>query len=175
VQIGFQTVNPRSLEWAAIRQNKIEEYKWVVKKLHQYGIMVVGFFMFGFDYDDKAIFPRTLEVLKDMDLDDVHLYILTPYPGTKLYDKFQAENRLLAGKDRSHYGWASAVFIPKLMTAQELEQGVQQMYDKLDRQIRKRAPFKIFRQSGLFLRHPQLLKIVIEGVCQQVNISKQVN
>ena len=175
VQIGFQTVNPRSLEWATIRQNKIEKYKFVVNRLHKYGILVVGFFIFGFDYDDKQIFPRTLETINEMDLDDAYLYILTPYPGTKLYDKLKQGNRLLAGKDRSHYGWANAVFVPRLMTAQELEQGVQEMYEKLYQYFRKKAPFKIFRRIGLFFRHPHILKLVIEGTIQKVDISRQVS
>jgi len=173
VQIGFQTVNPRSLEWGTIRQNKIEKYKFAVNTLHKYGILVVGFFIFGFDYDDKQIFSTTLEAISEMNLDDAYLYILTPYPGTKLYDNLQYENRLLTGKDRSNYGWANAVFIPKLMTSQELEQGVHQMYEKLYHQFRKNAPLKIFRRFGLFLQHPQILKLVIEGTLQKVDISRQ--
>ncbi|MFH1227746.1 MAG: radical SAM protein [Planctomycetota bacterium] len=173
VQIGFQTVNPSSLEWAAVRQNKIEQYKFVVRKFHKYNIVTVGFFIFGFDYDDKRIFNRTLEVIKQMDLEEAHLYILTPYPGTKIYDKLKQENRLLPGKDRTHYGWANAVYVPKLMTAQELEQGVQQTYEKLYRHFRSRAPFKIFRRLGLFLQHPHLLKLVIEGTVRKTDILRR--
>ncbi|MFA5795269.1 MAG: radical SAM protein [Candidatus Brocadiia bacterium] len=174
VQIGFQTVNPSSLEWASIRQNKVEKYRSVVNKLHRHNILVVGFFIFGFDYDDKRIFDRTLGIIKQLDLDDAHLYILTPYPGTKLYDKFKQEGRLLAGKDRTHYGWVSAVYQPKLMSPGELERGVQQMYQKLYSHMRARAPFKMFRRLGLFLRNPRLLKLVIEGTLQDSDISKQV-
>lgn len=175
VQIGFQTVNPGSLEWASIKQNKIEKYQFAVQKLHQYNMLVAGFFMFGFDQDDKQIFSGTLEVIKEMNLEDAHLYILTPYPGTKLYAKLKQENRLLAGKERSNYGWANAVFIPKLMTPRELEQGVQQMYDKVCQHLRKKNLLKVFRHVGLFFRHPYLLKLVIDGTLKEVDILKRVS
>ena len=50
------------------------------------------------------------------------LSILTPYPGTALFEQFDREGRLLH-KDWSRYNHAEVVFRPKLMTPERLYRG----------------------------------------------------
>lgn len=175
VQMGFQTVNPKSLEWASIKQNRIEKYKEIVTKLHKYKILATGFFMFGFDTDDKNIFKRTVEMIKEIDLDDVNLYILTLYPGTAFYEQFKKEGRLLENKDRSNYGWANAVFKPKLMSPEELEQGVQESYEQLYGYFKRRLPGKILERLGWSIKHPSLLYTLISGHLSKKDITKKLD
>ena len=174
VQMGFQTVNPKSLEWASIKQNKIEEYKKIVTTLHKYKILATGFFMFGFDTDAPDIFKKTVEIIKEIDLDDVNLYVLTPYPGTALYEQFKREGRLLEDKDRASYGWANAVFKPKLMSSEELERGVQESYEQLYGHFRRRLPGKILERAHWLVRHPALLYTMISGGLGKKNITKTI-
>ena len=175
VQIGFQTVNPKSLEWADIRQNSIEKYKGIIAKLHRHKILVTGFFMFGFDTDDKDIFSRTVEVIKEIDIDDVHMYILTLYPGTKLFEQFKAEGRLLESKDRTHYGWSNAMFVPKNMTPAELEEGVRGSYEALSGYFKRRLPGKLFERTVWLLSRPHLLRNLVTGGLGKRDISRQVS
>jgi radical SAM superfamily enzyme YgiQ (UPF0313 family) len=174
VQMGFQTVNPKSLEWASIKQNKVEKYKEIVKELHKYSLLVTAFIVFGFDTDDKNIFSMTVDMIKDVDIDDAHLYILTPYPGTEMYDQFKKEGRLLDHKDRSNYGWANAVFRPKLMTPEELENGVKNAYEELHKHFTKQLPLKIFKRLPWLLKNPSLLYTLISGTLGRKNISKKI-
>jgi hypothetical protein len=104
-----------------------------------------------------------------MGLEDALLYILTPYPGTPIYDQLRREGRLLVD-ERDKYGWANAVFEPARMSAEELEKGVQETYERLFRFFRKRAPGRILRWLPLFVRHPGLLKLVAEALNRRVNI-----
>jgi len=172
VQIGFQTVNPDSLRSANIRQNKIENYRFVVRQLHKYKMLVLGFFVFGFDSDDGSVFKATESAIREMDLDDICLYILTPYPGTQFYENFRKEDRLLV-KDRSSYGWANAVFVPKLMSPEELEKGVQQVYERLHSHFKLKAPLKILSRFSIFMRYPHLLRLVIKALFRKIDISRQ--
>ena len=142
--------------------------------MHKYNILVTGFFIFGFDTDDKGIFDRTVEMIKEMDIDDVNLYILTPYPGTALYEQFKKDGRLFENKDRSNYGWANAVFKPKLMSAEELEQGVQESYEQLCGYFRKRLPGKILGRIPWLARHPALLYTLVSGGLGKKNIAKSI-
>ena len=135
-------------------------------------MLVVGFFVFGFDNDDKRVFEMTESAIKKMDIDDICLYILTPYPGTQFYETFRKEGRLLA-KDRSNYGWANAVFVPKLMTPEELEEGVQQTYERLHSYFKAKAPLKILSRLPVFMRHPHILRLVIKALFRRVDVSKQ--
>ncbi len=172
VQIGFQTVNPGSLRSAGIAQNKIEEYSTVVKAFHKYNILVLGFFMFGFDSDDANIFQETEKVIKKIDLDDVCLYILTPYPGTEMYDQFKREDRLMSTK-RLDYGWSNAVFKPAKMSAAELEKGVQGMYERLHGHFKSTAWLKILRRLPKLLRQPHIIGLMIKALFRRIDISRK--
>ena len=171
--MGFQTVNPQSLEWASIKQNRVDKYKDIVTELHKYNILVTAFLMFGFDTDDKSIFQDAVDMVKDVDMDDAHLYILTPYPGTKMYDQFKSEGRLLEGHDRTHFGWANAVFEPKLMTAEELEIGVNDAYEQLHAHVTKQLPRKIFKRIPWLIKNPSLLLTLIKGTLGKKNVVRE--
>lgn len=172
VQIGFQSVNPRSLDWAAVRHNVVEKYRALVDKLHARKMLATGFFMFGFDSDGPDCFEATVEMIRDMDLDDANLYILTPYPGTELYAQFQREDRLLAGKDRFQFGWSHAVFRPKLMAPEELERGVQRAYDSLYPHFRRRLARALLKRFMLLVKNPRLLGVLVSGTLRRASVRK---
>lgn len=171
VQVGFQTVHPDSLERAGVVQNRIENYREVVRRFHQHGILVQGFFIFGFDNEDHRIFQTAETSIKQMGLEDALLYILTPYPGTPIYDQLKHEGRLLL-HDREKFGWANAVFRPARMTPEELERGVQATYENLYHFFKRRAPMQILKWLPFFLRHPRILLLVWQSLHRRVKILK---
>ena len=169
VQVGFQTVHPDSLRQAGVAQNKIENYRQIVRRFHEHDILVQGFFIFGFDSEDRRIFETAEASIKQLGLEDALLYILTPYPGTPIYDQLEREGRLLV-QDRDHYGWANAVFQPAHMTAEELETGVQRTYENLFHFFKRRAPMKMLKWLPFFLRHPWMLAHIWRSVNRKVKI-----
>jgi len=172
VQVGLQTVNPRSLDWASVRQNRVEKYADVVRRLHDHGILVGAFFMFGFDHDDRRIFAETVRIAKEIGVDDAQLYVLTPYPGTDLHEQFSREGRMLPGKDRSAFGWSEATFRPALMTPEELERGVEWANRELYRHFRKKAVVSLAKRVGLMLRCPALARAMIAGSLRSAHLRK---
>jgi radical SAM superfamily enzyme YgiQ (UPF0313 family) len=54
----------------------------LVEKLHRYGIMVLGLFMFGFEGDEPSVFEETLKFNIDAKFGMCGYSLLTPYPGT---------------------------------------------------------------------------------------------
>ena len=98
-----------------------------------------------------------------MDIDYAHLYILTLYPGTPIYEKFRSEGRLLEDKDGSHYGWTRAMFRPKHMTPEELEGGIGKMHDSLRRHFAGKLPRAILKHLPLMIRNPRMLFSAIKG------------
>jgi radical SAM superfamily enzyme YgiQ (UPF0313 family) len=172
VQIGFQTVNPGSLRSAGIAQNRIEEYSKVVQAFHRHKILVLGFFMFGFDTDGADIFRETEEAIKKIDLDDVCLYILTPYPGTEMYDQFKREDRLMSNA-RLDYGWSNAVFKPAKMSPAELEKGVQGVYERLYGHFKSTAWLKIIRLLPVLIRQPHVISLMVKALFRRIDISRK--
>ena len=128
--IGFESISEKSLGEANKLQNKISFYEKAVKKIHQFGIFIEGAFIFGFDHDDKNIFRRTVKFIERVKLDAVQFTILTPLPGTKLYEKLERERRIL-DRDWSNYDFTHVVFRPKLMSPEELTEGLRWAYRRI--------------------------------------------
>lgn len=120
--IGFETVSEPSMKKLNKLPKNATRYRDVVKGCHDYGILVLGSFVFGFDEDRKDVFERTIDLIKYIDLDSVGVNILTPFPGTPLFHKMEKEKRLLT-KDWSRYNMKDVVFLPKHMTPEELKGG----------------------------------------------------
>ena len=58
-----------------------------IKRLHSLGIMINGSFVFGLDDDDKDVFKRTVDWAVRRGLTTSTFHILTPYPGTNLFQR----------------------------------------------------------------------------------------
>lgn len=139
--IGLESISDASLGSVHKRQNSACRNEQVVEALHQRGIMVHGSFVFGLDSDTPETFRRTLEWIVAHKIETVTSHILTPYPGTRLYDEMARAGRLLTG-DLSLYNTANVVFQPKNMTAEQLRSGYLWMYRQVYsvRNILRRMP-----------------------------------
>jgi len=124
--IGFESISQESVEGAGKKANRVKEYKKIVKKIHDYNMAVLGSFVFGFDSDTKDIFDATINAIYELELDTIGVNILTPFPGTPLYDRLEREGRILT-RDWSKYGMRDVVFKPKNMTPEELLDGVKKV------------------------------------------------
>jgi len=120
--IGFESLSPQNLASLSKSFNKVASYEQNIKKIHDAGIMIQASFVFGFDDDDKHVFEKTVAFLKKNSICIVSLPILTPFPGTKLYEEMRKEERLIT-QDWSKYDYGTAVYFPKRMTPEELEEG----------------------------------------------------
>jgi radical SAM superfamily enzyme YgiQ (UPF0313 family) len=92
--IGFESLSPQ-LKTTGKTQNHPEQYREIIHKLHDHGIIVYAAFMFGFDFDDPSIFERTVEFAIANKIILAQFAMLTPYPGTRFYSRLKAEGRLL--------------------------------------------------------------------------------
>jgi len=132
--IGFESINEETLRGMHKARNLkvgVESYKDIIKRIHEYGIAIHGAFVFGGDGDKKDVFHRTIDFLLDSNIDSAQLTIMTPLPGTQLYSRLRSEGRLLLSNypdDWRHYDFGEAVFRPRHMTADELEEGVAEVY-----------------------------------------------
>jgi radical SAM superfamily enzyme YgiQ (UPF0313 family) len=117
--IGFESVSQESLNLVGKTSNKVEEFASTIEKIHDSGTCVKANFMFGFDADKPDIFDKTIDAIYEWDIDLVDINILTPFPGTPLYEDLEREKRILT-KDWSQYDLKHVVFQPKNMSAQDL-------------------------------------------------------
>lgn len=122
--IGFESVNSQ-LKAIGKPQNDPERYAEVIRKLHDHGIITYAAFMFGFDFDDASVFERTVNFAITHKIILAQFAMLTPYPGTRLYSRLQAEGRLLRQKWwlEPNQEVLAPHFRPKLMEPEQLREG----------------------------------------------------
>lgn len=130
VFVGLETLTAANLRDAGKRTPGPEDYGRRVGLFHRYGIQVNGSFVFGFDHDGPDVFDRTVEWIEEVRLECATFHILTPYPGTPLFARLEAEGRVLH-RDWELYDTAHVVFRPKGMTPDELQAGYEGCYRRL--------------------------------------------
>ena len=142
VFVGFESLTDDNLIEAHKKTPLTADYARRVRMLHDNGIQVNGSFVLGFDHDRPDVFARTAEWIERNRLECSTFHILTPYPATPLFRRMEAEGRLLH-RDWSLYDTAHAVFRPRHMSAEELEQGYQSIYERL------------FSHASIWARRPE--------------------
>jgi radical SAM superfamily enzyme YgiQ (UPF0313 family) len=122
--IGFESVQKGTqTEVKKIKNLRIDFYE-AMRRFHGEGFGILGAFVFGSDYENTDVFEQTLEFIMRGRLECIELRILTPYPGTPLYERLLREGRLFV-RDWWLRGYPSdtLLFQPKGMTADELISG----------------------------------------------------
>jgi radical SAM superfamily enzyme YgiQ (UPF0313 family) len=103
-----------------------------VRRLHDLGVMVNGSFVFGSDEDDASAFDRTVDWAVEQGLETATFHILTPYPGTSLFQRMEAAQRLLH-RDWDLYDTRHTVFRHPRLTPEQLEAGYWGAYERFYR------------------------------------------
>jgi len=127
--IGFESMSQESLDIIGKKTNIAQTYLSSVKKIHDYGMIILGSFVFGFDGDRLETFNMTDKFIEKSEIDSPDAMILEPFPGTPLYDRLDREGRILT-KDWSKYDFEHVVFQPKHMTPDELLTNTRRLYKK---------------------------------------------
>ncbi|GAH60347.1 unnamed protein product, partial [marine sediment metagenome] len=128
--VGIESLSPASLkEMKKDRVNKPKDYMRLIENFRRNNIRLLGAFVFGFDADDIHVFQKTVQFAVNAKLDMAQFCVLTPYPGTAVYDKFKKEGRLLHTNWEHYYG-GEVVFQPHLMSAAQLHQSTQWAWRK---------------------------------------------
>lgn len=131
VLIGLETPSQEALKKSGKGFVKVDEIKRRVEKLHEYGVIVDSAMMFGFDEHDNTIFDRSLEFALDVGIDICEPVIQIPFPGTKLFNDLEKENRILT-YDWSLYDGTNVVYQPKTLSEDEIYMGIEKFYNEFN-------------------------------------------
>ncbi|MCX5714488.1 MAG: radical SAM protein [Candidatus Omnitrophica bacterium] len=128
VCVGFESVNPSTLAAFQKRQT-VEEIVAAIRSFHKKKIKIHGMFVLGGEDDNKNTIWETLKFVIKQKIDTMQLTILTPFPGTKVYEELESQKRIFT-KDWNLYDAQHIVFNPKLLSAHELQLNVLRAYTK---------------------------------------------
>ncbi len=117
--LGLESPKANTLHDAGKRYVKAEDYLRQIGRIHAADISIWGSFIFGFDTDDWRDCMNAVRFAQKARLVMSCYTILTPYPGTAIFEQYRSSGRLLT-TDWDRYNGATVVFRPKRMSVQQL-------------------------------------------------------
>ena len=117
-----------------------------IKMFHDYGIGVEGTILLGMDEHTEDFIKRFVDFLLTVELDLAEFTVLTPFPGTQVYEQMKSEGRIF-DTDWNHYNASTVVFQPKQMTPDTLQR---LYYDAWDNFYKEES--QSVKMSKLFLQ-----------------------
>ncbi len=115
-------------------QRGVGAYQKLFRRIQRTGIAVLGAFIFGFDGDTPVKLAHRGRYMIKSGVDVMQTTVLTPLPGTRLFNHLMAAGRLLYTnfpEDWAHYDMTEVVFKPQGMSPEELMTSVKQANKKM--------------------------------------------
>lgn len=122
VFVGMESLDEDCLEETNKPFNRVQKFSQEIKMFHDHGIMVNPGIVFGFDNDDESVFERAVDFLTKNQVELAYFNVLTPLPGTALFDRYEKAGRIF-DRDWSKYDGKHVVFHPSRMTPEQLQEG----------------------------------------------------
>jgi radical SAM superfamily enzyme YgiQ (UPF0313 family) len=153
--IGFESPSPDDLhglelksDWKSFHTRGAAD---AIRKIQSHGITVLGCFVLGMDTQGHECFDDVYNFCHDTELFDVQVTVLTPFPGTHLYDRLLREDRLLEPGAWHKCTLYDVNFVPKRMSPDELAEGFNRLltmvYAEDETKWRRRCFRKHLRES----------------------------
>jgi radical SAM superfamily enzyme YgiQ (UPF0313 family) len=117
--VGVETVEPDAFKRLKKSPTSIEDYEKAIRRCHDAGVFFHATLIFGLDGQGDKVFDHTLEFLMRNKVHTVQSNILTPYPGTPLYDRLRNEGRIIH-TNWTYYDQTVPVYKPLFMKPEEL-------------------------------------------------------
>lgn len=96
--------------------------------MQQRGISYSLNFIFGWETEKEDVFQSTLDFLRENRVPVAYFNILTPHRGTPLFDRMEAENRIINVHQIGRWPGIACHIKPPGCSACELERRVRKMY-----------------------------------------------
>lgn len=146
--MGVESANPESLRESHKKQTR-DAIRDAFRLTKQYPIITQASIIFGFDTDTLESMDENIEFLMELDPTTIQASVLTPFPGTEIYEKYKAEDRIFTD-DYSKYDVCHCVFQPKNFSPRQLEDKVAECYKRFYGSAHKRK--ERLRGLTFFLR-----------------------
>jgi len=124
VLIGLESPTQAALQQVELRNDwkwkQFPRYKEAIRTIQTHGITVNGCFVIGLDGHTTDIFDQVFAFVKECELYEVQITVMTPFPGTPLYARLEDEKRLLEPRNWKKCTLFDINFTPANMSVQEL-------------------------------------------------------
>ncbi len=128
--IGFESMTDEGLNHYRKSLKSIDENVLAVNRLRDNGILVMASLIFGLDSDTEETFDVGLEFIEKSRAAFFQSCIVTPYPGTPVFEKLKTEKRILTD-DWSKFDTTKVNIIPKNYSPERLLEGSLEIQKKV--------------------------------------------
>ena len=125
--VGLESISKSALKEVRKGFQSPEDFKETIATFHRHGIAIQGCFVFGLDSDRDDVFERTAQFAVDARIDLPRFAVLTPFPGTQLFRRLDAEGRILT-RDYELYDGQHVVFQPQHLSPEALMRGTERAW-----------------------------------------------
>jgi radical SAM superfamily enzyme YgiQ (UPF0313 family) len=143
VILGLESPRAETLQAAGKRYARADQYLQAIRTIRSHGISLWGSFILGFDTDGWRDCMNAVRFAQKARLNMACYPILTPYPGTELFQQYQGEGRLLT-RQWEKYNGVNVVFRPARMSIDELRHAQMAAFHEFY------SPASAFRRLGLW-------------------------
>jgi radical SAM superfamily enzyme YgiQ (UPF0313 family) len=150
--VGLETVEPHVMKNIRKSLASPELYAKAIKRCNKAGVIFHASLIFGLDEQTPDVFEHTLDFLLENSVPSISPNIMTPYPGTRLFERLLREKRILHTNWR-YYDHSTVSFQPKNMTPEELSEKYLDFRDKFFSisSIMRRFPAQIMVHPLVYL------------------------
>ena len=156
VLIGLESPTAAGIDGVELRRNwkhgRFARYLDAIERIQSHGIAVNGCFVLGLDGDGPEVFDAVADFVRESGQFDVQITVLTPFPGTPMYDRFLADGRLLEPEAWERCTLFDVNFRPKNMSPEFLQRNLVELGRRLyteDERVRRRRAFHEHRRRFL--------------------------
>lgn len=150
ILIGLESPTPSGLAGMELRSDwkrrRGAQYREAIREIQNHGITVNGCFVLGLDGQTADAFAEVAAFVKESELYEVQVTILTPFPGTPLHDRLKHEGRLLDPGNWDRCTLFDLNFRPDRMTGDELTRGFKRLVVDLYSEECTQARRRLFKQ-----------------------------
>jgi radical SAM superfamily enzyme YgiQ (UPF0313 family) len=163
VLVGLETPNVVAIERVEQRRNwkrsRFDDYAAAIERIQGHGIAVNGCFVLGLDGDGAEVFEAVEDFVRTSGQFDVQITVMTPFPGTPLYERLRAEGRLLEEGAWERCTLFDVNIRPRGMTPDTLQHGALELGRRLYTDTERKARGRRFRDHRRgFLRRQQAMR-----------------
>jgi radical SAM superfamily enzyme YgiQ (UPF0313 family) len=151
ILVGLESPTPRGLNGIELNRNwkreRFDRYKEAIERIQSNGILVTGCFVLGLDGHTPEVFEDVHQFVEESGIGEVQITVMTPFPGTPLYERLKTADRLL-----DETAWEKCTLFdvnirPDGMSVSELERGLLELAQRLYSPAEKRARRRAFRRQ----------------------------
>jgi len=150
VLIGLESPTARGIDGVELRKNwkrqRFDQYREAIERIQSHGVAVNGCFVLGLDGDGPEVFDAVADFVTDSGLFDVQITVLTPFPGTPLYDRLLAEGRLLDAEAWERCTLFDVNFRPQGMSPDTLQHELVELGRRLYTEEQRKARRSAFHE-----------------------------